>query len=249
MNTTVMPLAFDFEGHAVRTINRDGVVWWVLADVCAVLDIINDRNAAARLDEDEKGVHTVDTLGGLQEMTVINESGLYSLILTSRKVAAKRFKKWVTAVVLPSLRRTGSFSVEAQPDLGRVLGVVEEALLVSKNAVKALTPKAQAYIQLTCMDGLHTLTDAAKLCGMPRDRFISTLEAVGWIYRPGGSGRLQGKADKIKAGFLTHKYHETRDRDGHLKERSQVVVTDRGVARLRIVLTRLENAMLEGDAA
>ncbi|MBS1016481.1 phage antirepressor [Acetobacter persici] len=249
MNTAVIPLAFDFEGHAVRTINRNGVVWWVLADVCVVLEITQPHHAANRLDNDEKDRAIVTTLGGPQEMTVINESGLYSLILTSRKPAAKRFKKWVTAVVLPSLRRTGSFSVEAQPDLGRVLGVVEEALLVSQNAVKALTPKAQAYIQLTCMDGLHILTEAAKLCGMPRNRFLSTLEAIGWIYRPGGSGRWQGKADKIKAGFLTHKYHETRDRDGHLKERSQVVVTDRGVAKLRIVLTRLENVMLEGDAA
>ncbi|ATI12302.1 MULTISPECIES: phage antirepressor Ant [Acetobacter] len=236
MNTALMPLAFDFEGHAVRTINRDGEPWWVLVDLCAVLELGSPHKAADRLDDDEKGRTIIPTLGGPQEMTVINESGLFSLILTSRKPAAKRFKKWVTAVVLPSLRRTGSFSVEA-------------AILASQNAVKVLTPKAQAYHQLACMDGLHTLTDAAKLCGMPRDRFISTLEAVGWIYRPGGSGRLQGKADKIKAGFLTHKYHETRDHDGHLKERSQVVVTDRGVARLRIVLTRLENAMLEGDAA
>lgn len=249
MNTAVMPLAFDFEGHAVRTINRDGEPWWVLADVCAVLELGSPHKAADRLDDDEKGRTIIPTLGGPQEMTVINESGLFSLILTSRKPAAKRFKKWVTAVVLPSLRRTGSFSVEAQPDLGRVLGVVEEALLVSQNAVKALTPKAQAYIQLTCMDGLHTLTEVAKLCGMPRNHFLSVLEAMGWIYRAGGSGRLQGKADKIKAGFLMHKYHETRDRDGHLKERSQVVVTDRGVAKLRIVLTHLENAMLEGDAA
>lgn len=249
MNTALMPLAFDFEGHAVRTINRDGVVLWVLTDVCSVLDIRNSRDAANRLDDDERGVAITDTLGGPQEITVINESGLYSLILTSRKAAAKRFKKWVTSEVLPSLRRTGTYSVGAQPDLGRVIGMAEAAILASQNAVKVLTPKAQAYHQLACMDGLHTLTDAAKLCGMPRDRFISTLEAVGWIYRPGGSGRLQGKADKIKAGFLTHKYHETRDHDGHLKERSQVVVTDRGVARLRIVLTRLENAMLEGDAA
>ena len=99
------------------------------------------------------------------------------------------------------------------------------------------------------MDGLHTLTDAAKLCGQTRNQFLSKLEAIGWIYRSGGTGRWQGKADKIKAGFLTHKYHETRDEDGRLKERSQVVVTDRGVAKLRLILARLETIMLEGDAA
>ncbi|GAA09527.1 phage associated-antirepressor BRO [Acetobacter tropicalis NBRC 101654] len=249
MNTAVMPLSFDFEGHAVRTINRGGVVLWVLADVCGVLDIINDRNAAARLDEDEKGVRTVDTLGGPQDMTVINESGLYSLILTSRKAAAKRFKKWVTAEVLPTLRRTGTYSVGASPDFGHVLSVAEAAIHASQNAVKVLAPKAQAYHQLSCMDGLHTLTDAAKLCGQTRNQFLSKLEAIGWIYRSGGTGRWQGKADKIKSGFLTHKYCETRDEDGHLKERSQVVVTDRGVAKLRLILARLETIMLEGGAA
>ncbi|ATJ89977.1 antirepressor [Acetobacter senegalensis] len=250
MNTAVMPLAFDFEGHAVRTINHDGATWWVMTDVCKVLGIANAPQAATRLDEDEKATIIINDSGTLNaERTIINESGLYSLILTSRKAAAKRFKKWITAEVLPTLRRTGTYSVGASPDFGRVLSVAEAAIHASQNAVKVLTPKAQAYHQLSCMDGLHTLTDAAKLCEMPRNRFLSTLEAVGWIYRPGGSGRWQGKADKIKAGFLTHKYHETRDSDGHLKERSQVVVTDRGIAKLRVVLTRFESAMLEGGAA
>lgn len=249
MNNAVMPQAFDFEGHAVRTINRDGVVWWVLADVCAVLAVAQPHHVASRLDDDEKGRAIITTPGGAQEMTVLNESGLYSLILTSRKAAAKRFKKWVTAEVLPTLRRTGTYSVGASPDFGRVLSVAEAAIHASQNAVKALAPKAQAYHQLSCMDGLHTLTDAAKLCGQTRNQFLSKLEAIGWIYRSGGTGRWQGKADKIKAGFLMHKYHETRDVDGHLKERSQVVVTDRGVAKLRLILSRLETVMLEGDAA
>ena len=245
---TTMSLALNFEGHTVRTVNRDGVVWWVLADVCGVLGLAMPHRAAERLDEDEKERHTMTTLGGPQEMTVINESGLYSLILTSRKAAAKRFRKWVTAEVLPTLRRTGTYSLGASPDFGRVLSVAEAAIHASQSAVQVLAPKAHAYDRLTCMNGLHTLTEAAKLCGMPRNHFLSTLEAIGWIFRPGGSGRWQGKADKIKADFLRHKYHETRDSDGHLKERSQVVVTDRGVAKLRVVLTHLEKAML-GSAA
>lgn len=249
MRTALAPLAFDFEGRTVRTINRNGITWWVLADVCAVLEISKYRDTATRLDDDERGAVLVDTLGGPQEMTAINESGLYSLILTSRKVAAKRFKKWVTAEVLPALRRTGTYSIGAQPDIGHVLGVAEAAIFASQNAVRVLTPKAQAYHSLTCMDGLHTLTDAAKLCGQTRNQFLSKLEAMGWIYRSGCTGRWQGKADKIKAGCLTHKYHETRDGDGHLKERSQVVVTDRGVAKLKVLLARLDTIMLEGDAA
>ncbi|MGX7346952.1 BRO family protein [Acetobacter pasteurianus] len=249
MKTAVMPLAFDFEGQAVRTINRNGVVWWVLSDVCAVLDIRKHRDAASRLDNDERGSVLVDTHGGPQEVTAINESGIYSLALTSRKAAAKRFKKWVTQEVLPALRRTGTYSIGIQPDISHVLGVAEAAILTSQNAVRVLTPKAQAYHSLTCMDGLHTLTDAAKLCGQTRNQFLSKLEVLSWIYRPGGKGCWSAKADKIKAGYLTHKYCDIRDADGQLKTRSQVVVTDRGVAKLKIILARLENTMLAGDAA
>lgn len=103
--TGVMP--FDFEGAPVRVIEIDEAPWFVAADVCRVLEIGNSRQALSRLDDDEKGVTTNDTLGGNQEMAVISESGLYSLILTSRKPAAKRFKKWVTSELLPTIRRTG----------------------------------------------------------------------------------------------------------------------------------------------
>lgn len=71
------------------------------SEVCGVLGIGKHRDAAARLDEDERGLVVVDTLGGPQQMTIINESGLYSIVLTSRKPEAKRFKKWVTSEVLP----------------------------------------------------------------------------------------------------------------------------------------------------
>jgi prophage antirepressor-like protein len=101
---------FQFESKEVRFIGTAIDPWWVAADVCAVLDIRNSRDAIARLDEDEKGVGTIDTPGGNQAMTIINESRLYCLIFTSRKPQAKRFKKWVTSVVLPAIRKTGSFA-------------------------------------------------------------------------------------------------------------------------------------------
>lgn len=98
------------EFGAVRHVLVDGAPWFVLADACRVLEIRNSRDAAASLDEDEKGVATTDTPGGQQELTIVNESGLYSLILRSRKPEAKRFKKWVTAEVLPTIRRTGAYT-------------------------------------------------------------------------------------------------------------------------------------------
>lgn len=109
---------FNFDTHAVRTLTRDGEPWFVAADVCEVLTIGNpslavngraDREGSG-LDEDERGIVIVNTPSGEQEMLVINESGLYSLILTSRKPEAKRFKKWVTSEVLPSIRKTGQYA-------------------------------------------------------------------------------------------------------------------------------------------
>lgn len=107
MNTNPIPFAFD--DHLVRVIVRDGDPWFVAADVAKVLEIGRTDDAVRRLDDDEKD--TIRTPGGPQEMTIINESGLYSLILTSRKPAAKRFKKWVTSEVLPSIRKTGSYAM------------------------------------------------------------------------------------------------------------------------------------------
>jgi prophage antirepressor-like protein len=106
-------MLLSFDGAAVRVVTRDGEPWFVLADVCKVLEIENSGNASARLDDDEKGIHTVDTLKGPQKVTVVNASGLYSLVLTSRKPDAKRFKKWITSEVIPSIRKTGGYGVPA----------------------------------------------------------------------------------------------------------------------------------------
>jgi prophage antirepressor-like protein len=103
-------VAFNFESSKVRvTMGENGEPMFVAADVCQALTIDNHRNVLARLDDDEKGVQSMDTPGGRQELATVNESGLYSLILTSRKPEAKRFKRWVTHEVLPSIRRTGSY--------------------------------------------------------------------------------------------------------------------------------------------
>lgn len=109
-----LPVSFDFEGQSVRTFDKGGVIWFVLVDVCKVLEIANSRHAASRLDDDEKMTVANDDSragNGAQSFTIVNESGLYSLILTSRKEAAKRFKKWVTAEVLPALRKHGHYEM------------------------------------------------------------------------------------------------------------------------------------------
>jgi len=107
----ISPSVFRFSSQAVRVIVRDDEPWFVANDVCAALGLDNSRMATDRLDDDEKGVTSIDTLGGAQAMTVISESGLYSLVLASRKPEAKPFKKWVTSEVLPAIRKSGRYEV------------------------------------------------------------------------------------------------------------------------------------------
>ena len=94
----------------MRVVMRDGEPWFVLSDVCEVLAIGNASDVAARLDENEKdGIDLIDPIGRKQMTNIVTESGLYLAIMTSRKPEARRFRKWVTGTVLPTIRRTGSY--------------------------------------------------------------------------------------------------------------------------------------------
>ena len=104
-----------FENSAfgqMRTTVIDGEPWFVAVDVCRALEI--DRTASRRLDDDEKGVCSTHTPGGLQDVTIINEPGLYTLVLGSRKPEAKAFKRWITHEVLPSIRKTGAYATDSR---------------------------------------------------------------------------------------------------------------------------------------
>ena len=107
MMTDLMP--FNYEGRQVRTVTINGQPWFVAADVCAVLDIRDTSMAVRSLDDDERGTSIIGTPSGEQNMLVINEPGLFSLILRSRKPEAKAFKRWITHEVLPSIRREGGY--------------------------------------------------------------------------------------------------------------------------------------------
>lgn len=115
---------FTYNGNEVRTVQKDGEPWWVLKDVCEVFGETNYRRVSGRLDEDEKGVSQIDTPGGIQSMTVINEAGLYSTLFAmqpekargvteeyvqQRQEQLKSFRKWVTSEVLPTIRKHGAY--------------------------------------------------------------------------------------------------------------------------------------------
>ena len=122
---------WNYEGAEVRTVQIDGEPWFVLADICRELELSTPARVAERLEKDEVSqTHTIDRMGREQKTTIINESGLYTVILRSDKPQAKPFRKWVTSVVLPSIRKTGSYSVR-QP-----------------NAFENLSPQLQVLIQM-----------------------------------------------------------------------------------------------------
>lgn len=186
---------FVYSGAEVRTVQKDGAPWFVLKDVCGVLGIANDRNISARLDTDEKGVHLVDTLGGVQEMTCISESGLYNVILRSDKPEAKPFRKWVTAEVLPAIRRSGGY-IAGQNDLSpaelmaKAIKVAEQTLaerdarissLQVQNAIMA--PKADYFDELVERNTLTSFRDTAKELGIPPRKFTQFLLDKKYIYR------------------------------------------------------------------
>ncbi len=103
---------FDFEGRQIRVFSDEqGEPWFVAADVCGALHLPDTHKALGRLEEDEKGRNSIPTPGGEQIMSTVNEPGLYSLVMGSRKKETQRFKRWVTHEVLPAIRRTGSYAV------------------------------------------------------------------------------------------------------------------------------------------
>ncbi|WP_426749932.1 BRO-N domain-containing protein [Myxococcus sp. Y35] len=157
-------VAFNFESHHVRVvIDEQGEPWFVAADVCAALTINTEQTR--RLGVDEKGLRTVQTPGGPQEMTVVNEPGLYVLTFTSRKPEARRFKHWVTHEVLPTLRRTGSYTAPGAPSpqpppvLPPPLQAQVLAHLEVARTLASLVPGLKPEMAAACaLDAIHTDT-------------------------------------------------------------------------------------------
>lgn len=152
---------FSYDGSEIRMVQRNGEPWWVLKDVCNILDISNSRDVTARLDDDEKGVDTTDTLGGKQELTVISESGLYNVILLSRKPEAKRFKRWVTHEVLPSICMTGLY---ATPETAEKLLNDPDFLINALMELKAIRLKNVTLVQTVSIQNQQIAEMKPKAC-------------------------------------------------------------------------------------
>lgn len=160
---------FVFYDNCVRVhTDETGTLWFMAKDVCGVLGIENSRDAVSSLDEDEKGVAIVDTPGGAQQMTTVSESGLYSLIFRSRKENARAFRKWITSEVIPSIRKTGTYTTDsAKLDPEAVLkkyGLSVDDPNINQNVRIELTKMAMRIARMTPEQEQRTFAIFAKLC-------------------------------------------------------------------------------------
>lgn len=179
-----------FKETKVRVIMKDNKPWWVNNDVCRVLDIANTSQAFSRLDDDEKsGVYITDPHNRPQKTNVINESGLYSLILTSRKPEAKEFKRWITHEVLPSIRQTGTYvmGVKAAQDERKLTlendeleaKVAQMRVDVTKNRLKLMTTTLGLLEQHIPLDDRARIAHEAEVTNIRRMMLESIRPALG----------------------------------------------------------------------
>jgi prophage antirepressor-like protein len=203
---------FNYQSNEVRTVEMGGEPWFVLKDVCNILGVVNDRNVAARLDEDEKGVCQMDTLGGTQNVTVVSESGLYHVILRSDKPEAAPFRKWVTSEVLPSIRKNGGYiagqeQLTPQELMAKALLVANKTLADREARISELTvqnnimaPKAEYFDELVDRNMLTSFRDTAKELGVKPKTFVNWLLEKKFIYRD-QKGKLMPREDKNNGLF------------------------------------------------
>ena len=188
-----------FENEAfgkVRTLNLNGEPWFVAVDVCSVLDLSNPTIAVSRLDEDERAKFN---LGRQGDATIVNEPGLYTLVLGSRKPEAKAFKRWITHEVLPNIRKHGVYITDEKLKLFAEHPELLDALMKSLYAAHAenlrhraerqtLLPKADYYDAFMDADGCTNLRTTAKELNVPERWFARFLQQTGFLYRsPAGN--------------------------------------------------------------
>jgi anti-repressor protein len=228
---------FDFKGTPVRTVTFEtGQTWWVLKDVATVLAIANPRNVSARLDEDQKAVYSMDTLGGAQATTIINESGLYDAILRSDKPEARRFRKWVTGEVLPQIRRTGGYVPGSSPEL-----IMANAVLIAQKTIEQqrerLAAQAPKVLFADAVDASHTtilVGDMAKLLrqnGVPdmgANRFFQWLRENGYLIRRRGTDWNMPTQRSIDLGLFRVKETSVQHADGHITTNRTPKITGKG---------------------
>ena len=239
---------FTYNSNEVRTVEMNGEPWFVLKDVCEVLDLGTTAKVAERLDADEKGMNQIHTPGGMQSVTVINESGLYNVILRSDKPEAKPFRKRVTSEVLPSIRKHGAYmtpetlqaailnpdtmiqlcqQLKAEQDKNAALTAANSQLTVDKQIMQ---PKADYFDELVSRNLLTSFRETAKQLEIKEKVLIQFLLEKKYIYRD-KKGKLMPYAEKNNGLFEVKEcFNEKTQWSG-----TQTLVTPKGRETFRLL--------------
>lgn len=246
---------FNFEGKEVRTVYKNGETWWVAKDICDVFGETNRNRAMQALDEDEKGYTQMTTPGGIQQVAVVNEPGLYSLLfnmqptkargmnvdyVTQREERLKKFKRWVTHEVLPSIRKHGLYAADElvdNPDLWikalqelkaeRTRNAALVATInIQEQQIAEMKPKASYYdVVLNCKDAV-AITTIAKDYGKSGRWLNEYLHKVGVQFRQGKIWLLYQKY--AQHGYTVTKTHSYPGKDGTVHSKVHTYWTQKG---------------------
>lgn len=232
----------------IRTVEIGGEPWMVGKDVAEALGYKNPQEAIRNhVDAEDKGVSEILTPGGMQKIPIINESGLYSLVLSSKLPKAKEFKRWVTSEVLPSIRKTGGYIAgqeELTPEelMAKALMVAQKTIadrearisgLVVENQIMA--PKADYFDELVDRNLLTNFRETAKQLEVKEKTFIQFLLEKKYIYRD-KKGKLMPYAEK-NAGLFEVKecFNDKTQWSG-----TQTMVTPKGRETFRLLCLKVE---------
>lgn len=223
----------------VRTVQNDGQPWFVAADVCRALELGQVTNTIRRLDEDEKALISIKGISrGNDQVSIINEPGLYTLVIGSRKPEARAFKRWITHEVIPSIRKSGGYIAgqENMTDaelLSKALLVAHRQIEARDAQIEAMTPKALFADAVSASKTSILIGDLAKLlkqngCDIGQKRLFAWMRDNGYLIRQKGASynsptqrSMDMKLFEVKESTITHA-------DGHITINRTAKVTGKG---------------------
>lgn len=222
----------------IRTITDNDGIYFVGKDVAQALGYSNQRDALARhVDEEDKGVMKLDTPGGVQDVTTINESGLYSLVLSSKLPSAKRYKHWITSEVLPALRRQGGYmlaNANETPEqiMARALKIADEALKRKDALIEEMKPKAMFADAVGASDNTCLVGELAKMLrqngvDIGANRLFKRLRNEGFLGKYGSNYNVPTQRS-MELGLFRIKEATIRHPDGHVTLRRTPKCTGKG---------------------
>ncbi|MBM4685632.1 hypothetical protein GS876_21105 [Rhodococcus hoagii] len=217
-DATAQLVPFQYENERVRVLDIDGEPWFVLTDLCRVLGLGTPSRVRDRLAEGVSQTHTLQTAGGPQQMILVSEPGMYEVVIRSDKPEAARFRRWITAEVLPTIRRTGAYGTPALTGselMARALVEAKQVLAAKDATIAELAPKAAYVDEFVADEDLIQFRTLANQLQIGETDLRETLIEHGWIYRMTGSRWSNSKGRKE----TVHQYRAYSDKKHYFRLR------------------------------